>query len=197
MTRHAHYFDAKQVSYAGILPTALRANRLRLPQGDTAADTTCRAVTQVIRTLVSRQDGPTFVNLVVLGGRGNIGRQLIRTLTRRNENASATLPPILVIDKGDALPGNGPVLLVNCSLPGAIDEHALSIPFYSMVLNEVYPAPKQATIDVLTGRSVKLFHVSGVQGKAWPAFPHEYRDAIPCCAALADQDLQAVVTQLN
>ena len=183
------------MSYAGILPTVLRANRLL--RGDSGAETTCRAIGQAIRDIVRQPRSKTFAYLVVLGGRGRIGRQLIRHLSNPDAGICMMLPSICVIDKGDDVPANHPILLINCALPGAIEEHAASIPSHSVVLNEVYPAPNRQTIDTLTRRHVKLFHVSGVRGSAWPTFPGEYRGAIPCCAALADQDLRVIVTALN
>ena len=195
MSRHATYFGAKKVSYAGILPTVLRANRLL--RGDTGAETTCRAIYQAIQDIVCQPGGRAFANLVVLGGRGTIGRQLIRHLSSHDATISIALPPIFVVDKSDGFSFNHPILLINCALPGAIEEHAASIPSHSVVLNEVYPAPNRQSIEFLTQRNIKVIHVAGVRGRAWPEFPDEYRGAIPCCAALADRELRVVVTALN
>lgn len=195
MSRHAAYFGARQVAYAGILPTVLRAHRLL--RSDAGAEATCRAVGQAIGVLLNRFGCSSFESLVVLGGRGSIGRALVRHLSNWKDDGMTALPPIGVIDKGDALPSGKPILLVNCTLPGAIDLHAPSIPRRSVVLNEVYPAPGEPAIALLTLREVKVFHVSGGAGQAWPPFPDEYRGAIPCCAALADRELQVVMTALN
>ena len=97
---------------------------------------------------------------------------------------------VTAVDRGEVLPPE-PCLVVNCSLPGALEARAQDIPIGSVVLNEVYPAPSAACVAALRTRGVALHQVAGVRGQASPAFPGEYAQAIPCCAA--DPDIQPEV----
>lgn len=185
---------AIHVSYAGILPTVLRSHRLL--RTSTEAEVTCRAVCQAIAKIARSGTGLPH-RIAVLGGRGYIGRKLIAAL-REDEELTARLGGHAIsLDKGDAIPQDAPLLLVNCSLPGVIDTMAELIPSGSIVLNEVYPAPASQTVSALDARGIAVFHVAGVCGRAWPPFPDEYAAAIPCCAAVGQSKLGVVVHRLQ
>lgn len=195
MRAHADFFRTERVAYAGVLPTLLRARRL--VRTGTEAEITCHAVGEAVcQVLASSQRQHRAI--VVLGGKGLIGRSLIKHLNARAASADgAGLPPVVCVDKGDAWFMQGPALYVNCTLPGVIETMAALIPPGSTVLNEVYPAPPGDCVRALRSRDVDLFHVAGVQGRAWPAFPGEYHDAIPCCAALPNEPVQVALKRLH
>jgi len=51
------------------------------------------------------------------------------------------------------------------------------------VVNDVYPEPSRAEVEVLRSKSAVCYHIAGIKAKAWPAFPRGYQGGIPCCAS--------------
>ena len=164
-----------RVAMAGILPSLLRAKRLR--HSGVEFEITCRAVASAIDKILSSTQ-PKCRSIVVLGGRGFIGRNLVKTLASMQQ-----VLPVFAVDKGDELFKYTNSLYVNCTQPGFIEEQWQMFPSGSVVLNEVYPAPSLDTVSRLEENGVKVFHVAGLPGRMIPGLPGEYRDAIPCCAA--------------
>jgi hypothetical protein len=198
----ARAFGARQLSFAGVLPALLRARRV-VREG-IEAELTCRALRDATHQVVAAHAAP-LDGVVVLGGRGYIGRQLMQVLAA-DPPASPDPPdrrgrpgqplPIVSVDKDDTLPAAGAWLVINCTVPGAIDTRVDAFTRGSVVLNEVYPAPRADTLARLKARGVRCFHVAGVAGRAWPRFPDEYEGAIPCCAALQGEPMRVVVKDL-
>jgi len=166
---------ASRIAMAGILPSLLRARRLR--HSGIEFEITCRAVASAIEKIVSSVR-PACKSIVVLGGRGFIGRNLVRTLA----SIQNTLP-VYAVDKGDELFSYPSSLYVNCTQPGFIEKQWQMFPCGSIILNEVYPAPNLEVVSRLEENGVKVFHVAGLPGRMLPRMPGEYKDAIPCCAA--------------
>jgi hypothetical protein len=168
-------FGARRIAMAGILPSLLRARRLR--HSGIEFEITCRAVARAIEKIISSVQ-PHCMSIVVLGGRGFIGRSLVRTLA----SIQNTLP-VYAVDKGDELFSYSGSLYVNCTQPGFIENQWQMFPSGSVILNEVYPAPNLEVVYRLEEKGVKVFHVAGLPGIMLPRMPGEYKDAIPCCAA--------------
>ncbi len=51
-----------------------------------------------------------------------------------------------------------------------------------VLLNEVYPEPDVDELRIITGKDCSAYHVVGIQGRAYPFFPHAYAGGITCCA---------------
>ena len=166
---------ARSIAMAGILPSLLRARRLRY--SGIEFDITCRAVARAIEKMISSVQ-PECMSIVVLGGRGLIGRNLVRTLALIQNTL-----PVYAVDKGDELFSYSSSLYVNCTQPGFIENQWQMLPSGSVILNEVYPAPNLEVVSRLEDKGVKVFHVAGLPGRMLPGMPGEYKDAIPCCAA--------------
>ena len=185
----ADRLNVDRIAYAGVLPSVLRARRLHKGHSGEHA-VVCRAIATAVNDLLLQL--PLLRRVVVLGGRGQVARPLTQLLRGELAAQRHTFGEILVtsVDRGEMLPPE-PSLVVNCSLPGALEARAQDIPIGSVVLNEVYPAPSAACVAALRTRGVALHQVAGVRGQASPAFPGEYAQAIPCCAA--DPDIQPEV----
>lgn len=73
--------------------------------------------------------------------------------------------------------------VLNLTKKGALSEY---IPYFwpgVVVLNEVYPEPVKAEVAAIRAKGACCYHIAGVKGRAWPAFPRGYQGGIPCCAS--------------
>ena len=162
--------DLKTYSFAGLLPGIMHQARIRREPHERAS--TASAVAQAALTLLNAelpQDAP----IVLLGGNGFIGRALNKALSNRE---------VVVVDLSNGtrcgrIPDD-PCLVINVASPTALDELVPLIPQHSTVLNEAYPPPRREILTGLAARKIKLRHVAGVVGEAWPPFPFEYSAGI-------------------
>lgn len=182
------FFGSSRLAMAGILPSLLRARRLR--HMGVEVEVTCSAVTNAAISLLASVNR-TLDSIVVLGGRGYIGRSLVKKLRDRRLEL-----PIVAVDKGDNLFDHGKALFVNCTLPGFIEQNFDLFPAGSVLLNEVYPAPSHQAVLGLEANGVMVFHVAGLPGKVFPKMPGEYRDAIPCCAATPGNEDNVIIKRV-
>lgn len=184
---------AKGKTFAGILPGVLFYKRVirEAPEADLTASVVCQAIEQV----KSKEglDGSTPV--IVLGGRGFIGRRVVKLLDGA---------PVYCIDVSDGgsrkdwpcyLAGQR-VIVVNITLNNALADYVDEMWPGTVVVNEVYPEPSQEILDRLERKGCACYHVVGVKAFALPYFPAAYRGAIPCCAAWPSSDMKVVVRKL-
>lgn len=184
-------FGAQQKTFAGALPGILAGKGILHdpPEGDLAA----RMVAQAVEQLLKDDDHP----VVVLGGRGFVGRRLVERLR------GAGIREVIPVDVNDSQAtwpthlANRPLLLVNVATRSALSELTEQLWPEVTVLNEVYPEPGPETLAELTRKRVDVYHVVGVRAWAVPPFPAAYAGAIPCCAAWPSEDAQVVVRHLN
>lgn len=182
---------ARQKTFAGILPGVL-ASRGILDEPPEGA-ITATVVAQAVRTLASEHPEPPAV--IVLGGRGYIGRRLVAILEQEMD-----VHPVDVQDPEATWPGHlegAPALLVNVANRHALPAHVDKLWPGMTILNEVYPEPDEATLDVLTDLRIAVHHVVGVKAWAFPPFPAAYSGAIPCCAAWPSDQAEVVTRHLN
>ena len=183
------YFGCSRVAMAGILPSVLRARRLR--HTGVEVQITCRAVAKALLMLLGSLESRPAV-IVVLGGKGYIGRNLVRELGCRQLGIQ-----LVSVDKGDNLFDKSNALFINCTVPGFIEQNWRSFPEGSVLLNEVYPAPSHEIVSRLEANGIQVFHVSGLAGKVFPKMPAEYRDAVPCCAAFPGNESNVIIKRLR
>ncbi len=185
---------APRKTFAGILPGLLCGRRIvrQCPEADLTVDALCQAEAAVRRELGYPDDAP----LIVIGGRGFIGRRLVRRFRDR---------PVYSVDvngKGgeaqrwpDHLRGT-PAILINAARPGALQEYLPRFWPGLALVNEVYPAPGDDDLAILRTVGAPAFHVVGVEAASFPPFPGEYRGGIPCCAAMPQDGLQVLLRRL-
>jgi hypothetical protein len=76
-----------------------------------------------------------------------------------------------------------PVIVLNLTKKGALAEYIPHFWTGVVFINEVYPEPSRAEVEVMRSKGVICYHIAGIKAKAWPAFPRGYQGGIPCCAS--------------
>lgn len=185
---------AKRKTFAGILPGILYLKRIvhEAPE----ADLTAVAVVQAIDLVKARESLQPDTPVVVLGGRGFIGRRVVKLL---DKSTTYSIDPAGGQDKShwpDHLYGQR-IIVVNITLNNAIRDYLDVIWPGTVVVNEVYPEPTPEILERLRERNCDCYHIAGVKAWAWPAFPSAYQGAIPCCAAWPSPRFKAVVRRIN
>ncbi len=183
-------FHAKRKTFAGILPGILLA--MRIIRETHEVEVTVKVVVKATEQVKSLEDMATDAPIIVLGGRGFIGRRVVAALPKSNGYC---------VDVASGKPKNDwPVhlkgeraILVNISLNSALDEYLHLLWPEVVVINEVYPEPSQETVDKLKSIGCSCYHICGVEGGALPSFPHGYEGGIPCCAAWPSDGIEALL----
>lgn len=186
---------ADHKTFAGILPGVLWAKQMieETPE----ANVTVEAVRQVIERVESLENLGETTPIIVLGGRGFIGRRIVASLKKRNREVCCV----------DIAGGNGryawpshlqgvPVLLVNVSLNFALGQYIRQLWPEVVVINEVYPEPSPELAQKLEDIGCRCYHVVGVKARALPSLPGGYQGGIPCCAAWQSDKMEALFKRI-
>ncbi len=186
-------FCAKRKTFAGILPGILFLRRMVRETPE--ADVTVKVVKQVIEKVKSLEGLSDNTPIIVLGGRGFIGRRVV-----------ASLPKDIVYSV-DISSGTGrndwpiclqgkPALLVDISLNSALYRYVPLLWPELVIVNEVYPEPSPNLVQRLKSIGCHCYHIVGVNGGALPSFPHGYQGGIPCCAAWQSEKMEALFKRI-
>lgn len=199
MERIRSLVGADRKIFAGILPSLFM--RLNAPdaQLEQQRDLTARAVMSALDQVSKLYAHDRTTPILLIGGRGYIATSVLALCAGRNVRS---------IDQGEFdvfrqianEQRGGPLMVINLAKSGALSEYADHFWPGVVVLNEVYPEPSGDELAALERAGAVCFHVVGVAGSAWPAFPRAYRRGIPCCAALpapGDTEVTAIVTRLG
>ena len=194
MEKLRQLFGANRKTFAGVLPGVLYFKRVIRDAPE--ADLTAMAVAQAIDSVKSRELLDAKTPVVILGGKGFIGRRVMKLLDKSIAHS---------IDSAD---GQGQkdwpiqsmgqrVIVVNITLNNAIRDYLEVIQPGTVVINEVYPEPAPDVLERLTSRGCQCYHIVGVKAFSLPPFPEAYKGAIPCCAAWPSPKMKVVVRKLN
>jgi hypothetical protein len=186
-------FCAKHKTFAGILPGVLFMKRLVRETPE--ANVTVEAVKQVIGKVKSLEGLSEDTPVIVLGGKGFIGRRVVASL------------PEGTVHSVDVAGNNGqsvwpshlqgkPVLLVNISLNSALGQYIHLLWPEVVVVNEVYPEPCEELAQQLKAVGCHCYHIVGVKARALPSFPGGYQGGIPCCAAWQSEKMEALFKRI-
>jgi len=177
----------RQKTFAGILPGVLFARRILRDAPE--ADLTVAAVIQAIQQIEKRESLSPSPPILVLGGRGFIGRRLVKALQSRGRM-------VFTVDRDEAwpvFPGDTRFVVVNVASNRALLEYMGHLQPGMVVINEAYPPPPSYLLQ-FTG--IVLYHIKGIRAWAMPPFPHAYQGGIPCCAAFPDDQMEVLVERL-
>ena len=186
-------FHAEYKTFAGILPGVLFMKRLVKETPE--ADVTVEAVKQVIGKVKSLEGLSEDTPVIVLGGKGFIGRRVVASL------------PEGTVYSVDIAGNNGqnvwpshlqgkPLLLVNISLNSVLGQYIHLLWPEVVVVNEVYPEPNEELAQQLKAVGCHCYHVVGVKARALPSFPGGYQGGIPCCAAWQSEKMEALFKRI-
>ena len=186
---------ASQKTFAGILPGVLYKNRIihTMEESEVAVATVCKAIS-IVREL---EHYPENVPLIILGGKGFIGRRVIKNLAGREvycvdkdgeDHVSSSWPEHLTGQKA---------ILINISRKFVLSHYIPYIWDSLVLLNEVYPEPSQEEVQAFTAKGGAIYHIAGIEGKSYPSFPNAYANAIPCSAAWKSDNMQVVLKKLS
>lgn len=183
---------AKQKTFAGILAGLLYAKRIirEAPEAELTAEAVVLAIKEIKRRELLSNETP----VVVLGGRGFIGRRVVKLLG----GSTYSIDPK---DNGRGTPWPShlegtPLVVVNIANTEAISNYLGVMWPGTIVLNEVYPEPTKEILSEIADKQGVCYHVVGVKACAFPAFPMAYEGAIPCCTGWPSPELKAVVKKL-
>jgi len=193
MEKLRQLFGAQRKTFAGILPGILHAKGII--QEAPEADLTATAVVQAIELVKTKELLEAKTPIIVLGGKGFIGRRVIKLLDK-SEVYSIDLPDGL--DKNswpNHLKGKR-VIVVNITLNNALKNYLEVLWPGMVVINEVYPEPTSDSLERIRIRNCSCYHVVGVDAYAVPSFPAAYQGAIPCCAAWPSSDMKVIVRRI-
>jgi hypothetical protein len=182
---------AEHVTFAGTLPGILLRNRIvrEMPEAGVTAEIVAQAVRQVIDLEKMPRDTP----VIVLGGRGFIGRKVVALLPRE------TVHCVDIKNEQDEWPSHlrgKPAVLVNISTHRALESRLQDLWPEMVLVNEVYPEPPHHLLVRLRDIGCRGYHVVGVKALSLPLFPGAYGGGIPCCAAWKTPHLQALLAKI-
>jgi len=187
-------FSVERKTFAGILPGILFLKRVIREAPE--ADLTAAAVAQAIDLVKDRELLETDTPVIVLGGKGFIGRRVVKLLDKSI---------VYSIDSTDGQNGKGwpnhlrgqRAIVVNITLNNALKDYLDVIWPGTVVINEVYPEPTPEILKRLRAKNCVCYHIVGIEAKALPRFPGAYEGAIPCCAAWPAAKIKTVVRKIN
>ncbi len=186
---------ASQKTFAGILPGILF--KKRLIRETVESEITAEAIVKAEKYVRNDAGYDENTPLIILGGNGFVGRRLIKRLNGRE---------IYCVDStngktnGESWPFHlkeRSAIMINISRSHALAGYTSLFWPGLVLLNEVYPAPGEDELKIITEKGCLAYHVVGIQGKAYPSFPNAYTGGIPCCAARISADMQVIVKKLN
>lgn len=191
---------AERKTFAGTLPGILYGRIVReAPEAELTAD----VIVQIVQEVEKKEALPN-VPVIILGGRGFIGRRVVKRLKKIKDASkiySVDLPnenktEKKQIDLPNELRGKK-VIMLNITLKGVISNYIDQVWPGMIIINEVYPEPDPCILECLKNAGCICYHIVGVRAKSFPKFPGAYWGAIPCCAAWPSKNLEAVARKIN
>jgi hypothetical protein len=180
------------IHFAGTLPsrlTGFKVNRGKNSKNERIAtvDNVVRAIQYVRLVLNHSPQNP----VIVLGSNGYIGKGVVKQLQESSCVVVGIDPKSKVANQTTVSSvfefPDYPHLVVNITIPEAVNEYVDYLSSHSALLNEVFPQPAEDVLVAMRAKGARVFHLSGVTANAAPSFPFEYCGAVPCCAALHEE----------
>ncbi len=188
---------ASQKTFAGILPGVLFGKRII--RQSVEREVTVEAVFKAEQEVREREGYDGTIPVIILGGRGFIGRRLVAKLELNGRKVYC----VDIVNDDRCTPSwpsdllGSQAILINVTKKAVLREYVSHFWPELVLLNEVYPEPSDEEIGMLSKLGSRAYHVVGVEAKAFPSFPKAYAGAIPCCAARLSHNMRVVVKKLN
>ncbi|MBP1468958.1 hypothetical protein EYB53_024835 [Candidatus Chloroploca sp. M-50] len=186
---------APQKTFAGILPGVLA--RTGILTDSPEAEVTLVAIVQAEQQVREATGYAADVPVIILGGRGFIGKRLVERFTSYGRNTYSVDVIDVASNPWPAHLTGQPAILINVTRKTALRAYIPHCWPALIILNEVYPEPEPEELAALTRIGAPVYHLVGVAGTAFPRFPKAYAGAIPCCAAQHHPKLRAVIRRLG
>ena len=188
------WLNADQKTFAGVLPGVLYT--LGLLEDPVERRVTVEALIKAEKSLRKRVGYSEDTPLILLGGKGFIGRCLEERLSREVYCVDVNSHP----DKPNLKDWpyeiqDSKAILINLTRAGVVSHYT---PFFwpgLVMLNEAYPAPEDAAEEIRQ-KGGEAFHLVGVEANSIPSFPKAYYGGIPCCAAWPAKKLKVILREL-
>jgi len=188
---------AEEKTFAGILPGVMYARRLIRHSPE--ADVTVEAVAQAERELKPAIGYPEDTPLIILGGKGFIGRRLVKRLAERevySVDANGDGDKANMGEWPSHLRGRKSIL-INLTRKAVLTNYLGLFWPELVLLNEVYPEPKREELKRLAEIGAPVYHIVGLRASSYPSFPEAYQGGIPCCAGHPSKDMEVIIKELN
>lgn len=135
--------------------------------------------------------------LIIMGGRGFIGRRLMKRFHKREIYCVDIAGKLGQRAKWPQHLHGQNALLLNVSRRAVLSDYLPQLWAGMILLNEVYPEPEQDCLEQLAAKGIVAYHVAGVAGTAYPPFPGAYAGGIPACAACLTPEMRVLIRRLN
>lgn len=190
--------NSEMKSFAGILPGVLaKKNILKMKSED---DSTVIAVFRAVQALGEKENLPPGFPLVVLGGKGFVGKRLIAFLKKKEEKSPFSRDVFAVdVDNFSQMSqilksiGDKSVVFLNITKKKALNEYIKFFNKKTVVLNEVYPEPSAEELAKIKEKKASCYHIVGLRGNVYPPFPGAYRQGVPCCASFVSCEKDDII----
>lgn len=189
--RVARIIGVEQLTFAGVLPGVFAKCGFERKIRPVEKKNTVAAVVESVHITIEKEGLAKDVPVVVLGGSGYIGECVVATLRRQGYPGKIYSIDIKNGDKSGVLPSElmfQPAILLNITKKFAIRDYLPQLWLGAVVVNEVFPEPSEETITAMDEKGVVLYHITGVEAKAYPEMGKAYKGGIPCCASFKPQN---------
>lgn len=188
------WLGAEQKTFAGVIPGVLY--NLKLLDDPVERDVTAEALMRAEKKLREKLSYSEEVPLILLGGKGFIGKRLREKLDRDvycvDVNSVPNKPNLQEWPRD--LEGQD-AILINLTRASTISHYTHLFWPGLTLLNEAYPAPEEEA-EKIRAKGGNAFHLVGVKANSYPSFPKAYYGGIPCCAAWSSSEMEVILREL-
>ena len=152
-----------------------------------------RSICLAIEKVKQQENFPEDTPLIILGGKGFIGRRVIKELKNKNTHCVDVKNNRGFSNDWPDYLSNQKSILVNISRSFVLKYYMPHIWPNLVLLNEVYPEPNKEEVAQYRKKGGNVYHLAGVKGTAFPSFPKAYSGSIPCSASHYNKNIDCLL----